>query len=119
MALSAVSAFFMITYANKDKDAALGTLERSWTAEDANEVKAVVNNLVAILAGLELSVGQTVIATLTEETSTAIEHRYGRKAVVTCIDTDGALCHAGIEHVDDDNVILEFNPPFTGKAILT
>lgn len=108
-----------ITYPAKNENAALGTLERTWSADDANEVKEVVNALAQILSNLQTSGAKYYSQEVTEADNVSIEHGLGRTPDVKLTDSAGSLCYAPVTAPDENNITITFNPPFTGKIELT
>ncbi len=108
-----------ITYADKDQGSAIGTIERTWRAEDANEVKDVVNALSSIVLNIQAGENLFYEETLTGATVVAVTHDFGRYPVINAVNAIGKRCTPGVTHTSTSACTLTFNPAFTGIVQFT
>lgn len=108
-----------ISYDDKDLNAAIGTIERTWRAEDANEVKNVVNALSALVLNLEGGTAKYYTVNLINASTRTLTHNFGRYPVINAVDGSGNVCIPSIAHSSLNSVTLVFNPVFTGKVQFT
>ncbi len=108
-----------ITYTDKDQAAPIGTIERTWRAEDANEVKDVVNAISSIVLNIQAGAAMFYEVALTEETGVTVEHDFGRYPVINAVNDSGEQCHVGVIHTSTSSCTLTFQPSFTGVIQFT
>ncbi len=107
----------VITYADKDKDAPIGTIERTWRALDANEVKAVVNALSALL-GQDFGQGIVpTVVTVTNSSSCVVNHNLDRTPLIRVVNSAGHEVSVVAVDADPDTTTINFGRPFTGTVI--
>ena len=108
-----------ITYADKDQNAPIGTMERTWRAQDANEVKDVVNALSSIVLNIQAGGNLFHEETLTAITAISVTHDFGRYPVINAVDGSGNRCIPSVTHTSTSACTLQFQPAFTGKVQFT
>lgn len=109
-------AIIKITYADKDSDAPLGSLSRMWTADDANQVKDVVN-LLSDMVGATGG-GKALVQPVQGQSSLQITHGFGTRPLVTVLDAQGYVVSVRVRHIDQDTISVEWGESFTGKVIM-
>lgn len=48
-----------------------------------------------------------------------VSHKLGRYPSVTVVDSAGTTVEGDIQYIDNNNIVIEFSAPFTGKAYLS
>ncbi len=105
-----------ITYEDKDKDAPIGTITRTWRAIDANEVKAVVNALAALIGAGGEGINPVVVGVV-NLTNVTVNHSFGRTPLVRVLNQAGHEVSVVPVDVDDDTITINFGRSFTGTVI--
>jgi hypothetical protein len=108
-----------ITYADKDQNASIGTIERTWRAEDANEVKDVVNALSSVVLNIQAGENLFYEQALTGATVVTVTHDFGRYPVINVVNASGKRCVPGVTHTSTSACTLTFEPAFTGVVQFT
>ena len=106
-----------ITYANKQNDAAIGTIERTWRAEDANEVKAVVNALSQLLQQFSEGDVTPMVVVVNSASSVTVSHGVGRSPMIRVTDQSGVQVSVAPIDIDDNNTTIDFGESFSGTVI--
>ena len=108
-----------ITYADKDQNAPIGTMERTWRADDANEVKDVVNALSSIVLNIQAGQAKYHAEEVTAGLIITVSHDFGRYPVINAVDDGGNRCFPLVVHTSVDACTLTFTPAFTGTIQFT
>ncbi len=106
-----------ITYANKNADAAIGTIERTWRAMDANEVKSVVNALSSLVQNLVGSDVTPFIVVVSAESSVTVSHNFDRSPLLRVVNSSGVEVSVVSTDVDSNTTTINFGETFSGTVI--